>query len=143
MKNSQIIKKYAILTAMSTVVSFQKIIYTFLFFMLFTLSSAFCDVLVTDVQNYDCRVKFVSAGLIIANIDRSDFTFKRLVNNDYFLDEVQFGKYFFSRKSRLVVGRIENLDRWRVDVLTKDGGLVKIPRYKVKNIVMRVTDKGI
>lgn len=109
--------------------------------LIFTPAASFADMVLTSDLSASGRIKFVSAGLIIITENRADFTFRREVKNDYFEDEITYKKYFFSKESTQILGRLENLNRLSATILTKNGK-VEIQRYKIKNIVMKVPDKG-
>lgn len=109
--------------------------------LMFASNTAGADTVVSNDFTSDGRIKTVSAGLIIIRDNGSDLTYKREVNNDYFDDAVAFKKYFFTKKIYELTGRVESVDRLNAVIYTK-AGKVEIQRYKIKNIIMKVPNRG-
>lgn len=99
------------------------------------------DTVVSPFGESQGRIKTVSAGLIVIKENGSDKTYSREVNNDYFEDSITYKKYFFSRKTKQIAGRIESLDRYGATIYTQNGKF-EIQRYKIKDIIMKVPYKG-
>lgn len=106
-----------------------------------TIQSLWADTIVTPYGQTNGRIKTVSAGLIVLKENGSEVSYRREVNNDYFDDTITYKKYFFSRKSSQLSGRVESLDRISATVYTAYGKF-EIARYKIKDIIMKVPYKG-
>lgn len=104
-------------------------------------SSVSADTVVASDFTSHGRIKTVSAGLILIRDGGSDLTFRREVNNEYFGDAVMYKKTFFSRDVMKLMGRIESLDRLNAIIYTPVGK-IEIQRYKIKDIIMKVPNKG-
>lgn len=118
-----------------------KIIAIILVIMLSHTPKAFCDTIITPAVETHGRIKTVGAGLIQIRNNGSDLTYQREVNNEYYGDVVMYKKNPLSRKIMELVGRVESLDRMNAIIYTPMGK-VEIQRYKIKNIIMKVPNKG-
>lgn len=104
--------------------------------------ATFADAIFTALDENNGRIKSVNAGLIILNKNGMDKSFHREVNANYFDDDIIYKKYFFTKKKYQLKGRIESLDRLNAIIFTPVGK-VEIQRYKIKNIIMKVPNKGL
>ena len=102
---------------------------------------ALCDTIITPAVQTHGKIKTVGAGLIQIRNNGSDLTYQREVNNEYYGDVVMYKKNPLSRKIMEIVGRVESLDRMNAIIYTP-AGKVEIQRYKIKNIIMKVPNKG-
>ena len=102
---------------------------------------AYCDTVISQSQETNGRIKTVAAGLIVITDRGNDLTYQREVNHEYFGDAVMYKKNIFSRNILEVMGRVESLDRFNAIVYTPVGK-IEIQRYKIKNIIMKVQNKG-
>ena len=118
-----------------------KIIAIILVIMLSHTPKAFCDTIITPAVETHGRIKTVGAGLIQIRNNGSDLTYQREVNNEYYGDVVMYKKNPLSRKIIELTGRVEGLDRMNAIIYTPMGK-VEIQRYKIKNIIMKVPNKG-
>ena len=118
-----------------------KIIAIILIILLSQTQKAFCDTVITPAVETHGRIKTVGAGLIQIRNNGSDLTYQREVNNEYYGDVVMYKKNPLSRKIMELVGRVESLDRMNAIIYTPMGK-VEIQRYKIKNIIMKVPNKG-
>ncbi len=120
---------------------FKKIIAYIVTIVILLPSCAFCDTVISPAVESNGRIKSVGAGMIVINDNGTDLTYQREVNNEYFGDAVMYKKNFFSRQIQELTGRIESLDRMNAIVYTPMGK-IEIQRYKIKNIIMKVPNKG-
>ena len=132
-------RKYAILWAMS--INIYKIIARTMFSLLLLQNSAFSDTVITPYSESNGKIKTVGAGMIVIRDRGMDLTYQREVNNEYFGDVVMYKKNFFSRKTMQLDGRVESLDRMNAIVYTPVGK-IEIQRYKIKDLIMKVPNKG-
>ena len=143
MKKNKTAKNYDILSAMR-ITFFKKYAFSCITALCLLLSAShqtYADTVISPYQESNGRIKTVSAGLIVIRDNGSDLTYRREVNNEYFGDAVMYKKYFFSRKTMQLMGRVENLDRLNAIIYTP-AGKIEIQRYKIKDIIMKVPDKG-
>lgn len=118
-----------------------KIIAIILVVMLSHAPKAFCDIIITPAVETHGRIKTVGAGMIQIRHNGSDLTYQREVNNEYYGDVVMYKKNPLSRRIFELAGRVEGLDRMNAIIYTP-AGKVEIQRYKIKNIIMKVPNKG-
>lgn len=143
MKKNKMLKKCVILSSMENVMFARYLLVLFLALVSLAVcqSSVSADTVVASDITSHGRIKTVSAGLILIRDGGSDLTFRREVNNEYFGDAVMYKKTFFSRDVMKLMGRIESLDRLNAIIYTPVGK-IEIQRYKIKDIIMKVPNKG-
>ena len=143
MKKNKMLKKCVILSSMENFMFARYLLVLFLALVSLAVcqSSVSADTVVASDFTSHGRIKTVSAGLILIRDGGSDLTFRREVNNEYFGDAVMYKKTFFSRDVMKLMGRIESLDRLNAIIYTPVGK-IEIQRYKIKDIIMKVPNKG-
>ncbi len=138
MKKENKNKKYDILTSMN--INNIKI-YAIITIILLSQNLAFCDTIATPYTEYNGKIKTAGGGLIIMRDKGIDLTYHREVNSEYFGDTVMYKKNIFSKQIHTLNGRIESLDRMNAIIYTPVGK-IEIQRYKIKDIIMKVPNRG-